>query len=138
MFVGTHERQLDPKGRLALPAAFRPQLEPRCYLVLGEDKCVTVWTSEDFKSYADELLDKVRRGEMERDKLRAISSSAAEVTIDGQGRILVTEEMRDFAGLGLNSKVIVTGAFDRVEIWEPTRFGRISTAGTQKIAGTEK
>ena len=138
VFVGTHERQLDPKGRLALPAAFRPQLEPRCYLVLGDDKCVTVWTSNDFDSYAKDLLDKVRSGEMERDKLRAISSSASEVTIDAQGRILVSEEMRGFAGLSLNSKVIVTGAFDRVEIWEPTRFGRIATAGTEKIAGAEK
>lgn len=135
VFVGTHERQLDPKGRLALPAAFRPQLEPRCFLVLGDDKCVTVWTSEDFKSFGQEMLDKVRRGEMGRDQLRAISSSAAEVTIDGQGRVLLTEEMRTFAGLSLNSKVIVTGAFDRVEIWEPTRFGRIASAGTEKIAG---
>ncbi len=138
MFVGTHERQLDPKGRLALPAAFRPQLEPRCYLVLGDDKCVSVWTSDNFKSFADELMDKVRRGELDRDKLRAISASAMEVVIDGQGRILLTEEMRGFAGLSLNSKVTVTGAFDRVEIWEPARFERIATTGTEKLAGGEK
>ncbi|MFM8522441.1 MAG: cell division/cell wall cluster transcriptional repressor MraZ, partial [Acidimicrobiaceae bacterium] len=30
MFVGAHERQLDPKGRIALPAAFRPKFEPKC------------------------------------------------------------------------------------------------------------
>ena len=52
MFVGVHERQLDPKGRLALPAAFRPRLEPRCYLAFGQDMCVDVLSSEAFESEA--------------------------------------------------------------------------------------
>jgi len=48
VFVGVHERQLDPKGRMALPAAFRPRLEPRCYLSIGRDKCIDILTAEAF------------------------------------------------------------------------------------------
>ena len=138
VFVGVHERQLDPKGRLALPAAFRPRLEPRCYLAFGQDKCVDVLTAEAFESVANEAMDKVRRGEMDRNQMRALASNTIEVTIDAQGRINLDEKLREYAGLSLGSKVIVTGAFDRVEIWEPTRHERISQAGTEKIAGVEE
>lgn len=136
MFVGVHERQLDPKGRLALPAAFRPRLEPRCYLAFGQDMCVDVLSSEAFESEAAEVLAKVRRGEMDRNQMRALASNMVEVTIDAQGRINIEEQLRNYAGLTLNSKVVVTGAFDRIEIWEPSRFGRINTKGTVQIAGS--
>ena len=54
LFVGVHDRQLDPKGRLALPASFRPRLEPRCFLSIGRDKCVDILTSEAFEAAARE------------------------------------------------------------------------------------
>ena len=124
VFVGVHERQLDPKGRLALPAAFRPRLEPRCYLAFGQDMCVDVLSAEAFEAEAAEVLAKVRRGEMDRNQMRALASN-------------IEEQLREYAGLSLNSKVVVSGAFDRVEIWEPLRFGRINTKGTVQIAGAD-
>ena len=82
MFVGVHERQLDPKGRLALPAAFRPRLEPRCYLAFGRDKCIDVLTAEAFEQVAQEMLEKVRNGEMSLNERRALAANTIEVTID--------------------------------------------------------
>lgn len=138
MFVGRHERQLDPKGRLALPAPFRPRLEPRCYLAFGRDKCVDVLTAEAFDSLAAEMLAKVSRGEVERNELRALASNTVEVAVDAQGRVNLEEMFRTYAGLSLGSRVIVTGAFDRVEIWDPARHERIAAEGTEKIAGADK
>lgn len=135
MFVGVHERQLDPKGRLALPAAFRPRLEPRCYLSYGREKCIDVMTAEAFEREAQDILDKVRSGEMDRNQQRAFAANTVEVTIDAQGRINIDEKLRDYAGVVLNSKVVVAGSFDRVEIWEPMRHERNIMAGTEKIAG---
>ena len=43
MFVGLHERQLDDKGRLALPSAFRADFGDACYLVYGEERCIDVF-----------------------------------------------------------------------------------------------
>ncbi|MGA1716945.1 MAG: MraZ N-terminal domain-containing protein, partial [Ilumatobacteraceae bacterium] len=63
VFVGKHERQLDPKGRLALPATFRSRLEPRCYLLLGQDKCIAVVTAEDSARLAEEITAAVKSGE---------------------------------------------------------------------------
>lgn len=138
MFVGRHERQLDPKGRIALPAPFRPRLEPRCYLAFGRDKCVDVLTAEAFDSLAAEMLAKVSRGEVDRNELRALASNTVEVAVDAQGRVNLEEMFRSYAGLSLGSRVIVTGAFDRVEIWDPARHERIAAEGTEKIAGADK
>jgi MraZ protein len=134
-FVGAHERQLDPKGRLALPAAFRRRLEPVCYLTLGQDQCVDVLTAADFEADAIEMLARVRRGEMSRDEMRAKAARTVEVRVDGQGRINVYEKLRDYAGLELDAAVVVAGAYDRLEIWRPDRFEHMSSEGTSAMAG---
>lgn len=137
MFVGAHERQLDPKGRLAVPASFRPRLEPRCYVAFGQDKCIDVLTVETFESVVEDTLAKVRRGELDRSFQRALAANTMEVTIDAQGRITLDERMREYAGLSLNSRVIVAGSFDRIEIWEPARHERMTAQGTGQIAGND-
>ena len=135
MFVGVHERQLDPKGRLALPAAFRPRLEPRCYLAFGRDKCIDVLTAEAFEQVAQEMLEKVRNGEMSLNERRALAANTIEVTIDAQGRINIDEKLRSYAGVVLGEEVVVAGSFDRIEIWEPVRHERNISVGTEQIAG---
>ena len=137
VFVGVHERQLDPKGRLALPAAFRPRLEPRCYLAFGRDKCIDVLTAEAFERVAEEMLEKVRTGEMDRNQQRALAANTLEVTIDAQGRMNLDEKLREYAGISLGSRVVVAGSFDRVEIWDPERHDRNISAGTEQIAGAD-
>jgi hypothetical protein len=86
MFVGAHERQLDDKGRVALPATYRAHLGEHCYLVKGTDKCVEVIPSEAFEQFGRELIAKVDRGELSLNRQRAMASSAVLVTLDRQGR----------------------------------------------------
>ena len=136
LFVGVHDRQLDPKGRLALPASFRPRLEPRCFLSIGRDKCVDILTAEAFEAAARESMEKVRNGEMSLNQQRAQASNTFEVAIDAQGRINIEEKLREYAGLTLNSRVVVSGSFDRVEIWEPERHERVVLLGIEQIAGS--
>jgi DNA-binding transcriptional regulator/RsmH inhibitor MraZ len=82
-------------------------------------------------------MDKVRRGETDRKQQRALASNMIEVTVDTQGRINIDEKLRTYAGLQLNSRVVVSGSFDRVEIWDPERHQRISDSGAQELAGAE-
>ena len=72
----------------------------------------------------------------ERNQQRALASNTFEVVVDAQGRINIDEILREYAGLTLNSRVVVSGSFDRAEIWDPTRHQRISDEGLQQIAGT--
>jgi len=136
VFVGVHDRQLDPKGRLALPASFRPRLEPRCFLSIGRDKCVDVLTADDFEEFARESMEKVRKGEMSLNQQRAQASNTFEVAIDAQGRINIEEKLREYAGLTLNSRVLVSGNYNRIEIWDPERHERVVLMGIEQIAGS--
>ncbi len=135
LFVGTHERQLDDKGRLALPAPFRAHLGEHCYLVFGDDQCVNVVPSTTFEQMAEQLMSRVERGEVSLQRQRAVSSSATLVTVDKQGRVGIDEKLRAYAGLATEQKVVVTGNFRVIEIWSPDRFARVNAAGTSDLAG---
>jgi MraZ protein len=135
MFVGAHERQLDDKGRVALPATYRAHLGEHCYLVKGTDKCVEVIPSEAFEQFGRELIAKVERGDLTLNRQRAMASSAVLVSLDKQGRVNVDEKLREYADLALESQVVVTGNLTKLEIWSPERYARIDAAGTDDIAG---
>jgi MraZ protein len=137
MFVGAHERQLDDKGRVALPATYRTHLGEHCYLVKGTDKCVDVIPSEDFEQFGRELIAKVQRGELALNHQRALAASAVLAAVDKQGRVNVEEKLRTYAGLALDSQVIVAGNLTRIELWSPDRYARVEAAGTDNIAGEQ-
>ena len=135
MFVGVHERQLDERGRVALPSAYRGELGDHCYLFFGDDGCVSVRNVETFEAEAAEMVAKAKRGEVSRNRLRAFASSASEATIDKQGRITLDARLRDHAGLEPQAAVVVLGNIDPIEIWDPqaSRLGEV--AGQHEIAG---
>ena len=135
MFVGAHERQLDDKGRVALPATYRAHLGEHCYLVKGTDKCVEVIPSEAFEHFGRELIAKVDRGELSLNRQRAMASSAVLVTLDRQGRVNIDEKLRTYADISLESQVVVAGNLTKLEIWSPDRYARIDAEGTDDIAG---
>ena len=137
MFVGAHERQLDDKGRVALPATYRTHLGEHCYLVKGTDVCVDVIPSEAFEQFGRELIAKVERGELALNHQRALAASAILASVDRQGRVNVDEKLRAYAGLALDSQVVVAGNLTRLELWSPDRYARIEAEGTDDIAGVQ-
>lgn len=134
MFVGAYERQLDERGRVALPAPFRAALGDRCYLFFGDDGCVSVRSEDSFEEQARELIEQVKRGEASRDRQRAFSSSAVHATIDKQGRVTIEPRLRGHAGIEPQAAVMVLGSLDQIEIWEPTAYRTSTTAGQNEIA----
>ncbi len=137
LFVGTFERQLDDKGRLALPAKFRDHLGVNCYLAKGRDKCVTVVPAEVFEAELLAMTARVNADDAPLDELRAIASSAKYVQLDKQGRVTVEDDLRNYADVSVGNSVVVTGRVDRLEIWAPERHARIDGAGTGGLAGRD-
>jgi MraZ protein len=135
LFVGTHERQVDDKGRLALPASFRAHLGEHCYLVFGDDQCINVVPAATFEAMAEQLMARVERGEISLQRQRAVSSSATLVTVDRQGRVNLDDKLRAYAGLNTDAKVVVTGNFKVIEIWSTERFAQVNAAGTDDLRG---
>lgn len=137
LLIGTFERLLDPKGRLALPADMRKILGDRCYLVRGTERCVDLVPAEEFERQAAEMMEAVRLGDKQMIDRRAVAGSAALGMIDKQGRITVDDRLRSYAGLNPGDQVIVAGNFDRAEIWAVERHARIDFAGSERLAGDE-
>ncbi len=85
---------------------------------------------------ATETMEKVKRGEMGRDEQRALAASTFDTSVDAQGRISIDRALREFAGLELNTKVVVAGSFDRVEIWNPQTYDDVTARGGAVLKGT--
>ena len=136
LFTGRHERQLDPKGRLALPPEFRRHFEPRCFLSIGDNGCVVIYTPEEYEAMAGEMLEKVKRKEASRDVLRAFAGGTFETPVDGQGRVNVDRTLREFARIELGTKVVVAGAVDRVEIWNAATYDEVQQRGAEEMRTT--
>jgi len=130
VFVGTFEHSLDDKGRVVLPATFRGHLADRGF-VSQFDNCLGVWTEEGFAQVAERLTEKIREGLAPQNAMRAFSANAAEVKPDSQGRILLPQRLREFAGL--DRDVVVIGAIDRVEIWDSSRWGEVSAQADESL-----
>lgn len=129
VFVGVHDRQLDDKGRCALPSSFRHDLGDRVYLSLGDDGYVTLRTVERFEAHAQELIEAQKRGEISLARRRSIAASSVSVAVDKQGRLTLDERFRNHAGLTPGSPVVVAGNLDTIEIWKPERFHAIEAEG---------
>lgn len=134
MFFGLHERQLDDKGRVALPVAFRSQLGERLYVAHGANRCLDVWSADLFEQTAAGVAERVRRGELTMGHLRSITHSATEVKVDAQGRIKVDERLREFARLEPSAKVVVTGNYDHLELWSEGVYAEVAARQSNEMA----
>ena len=137
LLVGAFERQLDDKGRLALPSRFRAGLGEECYLSKSQGSCLAVVPAAIFEAEAEAMRTRVAAKEVPMNHLRALAGTAQHVTIDKQGRVNLDEKLREYAGLSTDSPVTVVGAFDRLEIWAPERYARIEAGASDEMAGDE-
>ncbi|MHB1584977.1 MAG: division/cell wall cluster transcriptional repressor MraZ [Acidimicrobiales bacterium] len=120
-FVGRFEHSLDAKGRVILPARFRPQFEHGGYLSENREGCLALWTPGEFERQMRAMQDRAAGGSrQERNRARIWAANSSEVEIDRQGRMAIPGHLRAFASL--ESEVLVHGAIDRVELWNPATW----------------
>ncbi len=133
MFLGTHTPRLDDKGRLALPARFRPELEGGLVLTKGQERCLFAFSLDEFQRITEVMRATATApstsgpsasgpsasgpsARAARDNSRVFFASASQETLDGQGRVTIPAPLRSYAGLTKECAVI--GANTRVEIWD--------------------
>jgi len=132
MFLGEYTPSLDEKGRLILPARFREQLE-KAYLTSEAERCLAVWPPAEFETRARELREAARHDPVSHDRAAFFFAGAQEVTPDKQGRIAIPPSLREFAGL-VDGPVVVTGAFDHVEIRASESWQEKKSRGEEALA----
>lgn len=116
MFLGTYTPKLDDKGRLTLPAKFRDELAGGLAVVKGQDRSLAVHPKEAFEKRLRKVAETSRSNPEARAFIRTLAASADEQRPDGNGRIKISAEHREYAGL--SKDCVVIGSVDFLEIWD--------------------
>lgn len=118
MFSGTSNQTIDSKGRIILPSKFREELGDTVYVTSGFENCVQILSAEQF----DRLREQIRA--LPADKALSLQyiliSPATEVSVNSQGRVMISQKLREDASL--TKDIVVVGMDTRIEIWDKDTF----------------
>ena len=138
-FLGNIEAKTDTKGRAFLPAVFRKVLQASGdeNLVLRKDvfqKCLVIYPESVWNERLDQLKQQLRPWKQAHQQMfRQFVSEAEVVTLDGNGRFLISKRLQKIAEIDQDIQFI--GMDDTIEIWSPTNLEK--TLKTDEEFGTE-
>lgn len=120
MFIGIYYHTLEAKGRLAVPAGFRKNLNKGSVITRGLDGCLFIFPASSW----ERLMDKLRQGPLARKEARSfvrlMTHAAAHVNFDAQGRTRLPSNLLDYAGI--RKEVVIAGTLERIEVWDRDRY----------------
>lgn len=131
MFIGEYTHSIDQKKRLAIPAKFRRELGKEAVVTRGLDGCLWLYPLREWETVADKLGKLPIGQEQARGFARAMLAGASEVELDRLGRILLPDHLKQYATLEKN--VVVTGLYNRIEIWEEKRWSDYKMKAEQEV-----
>ena len=120
MFMGEYNHIIDAKGRLIIPAKFRELLGEEFVLTKGLDGCLFIYPMDEWEAFEEKLRALPLTNKNARAFSRFFVAGATMCELDKQGRILVPQTLREFAGL--EKDVVLTGNLNRVEVWSKEKW----------------
>lgn len=118
VLTGEETHQLDDRGRVVVPRSWREDLEHGGFLTRGWYGCLWLFTWDAWKVILGKLQS-VKLTDTAGDRLKQFLGRGEKVFLDAQGRVLLSDSLRAFAGIGKD--LVLAGAIDRVEIWAKER-----------------
>ncbi len=132
MLLGTHTPKLDDKGRIFLPARFRDELADGLVVTRGQERCIYVFSSKEFKSVHEKISQAPVTSEEARRYLRVFLSGASDESPDKQGRVLLPQLLREYAGL--SKELVIIGVGSRAEIWDAQNWNEYLAKNEESFA----
>jgi len=129
MFIGEYQYTIDQKGRLQIPAKFRVELKKGAVVTRGLDNCLFLYAIDEWEKLAQKLSKLPISQKNTRAFSRLMLAGAMDVEMDKQGRVVLPDYLRKFAGL--KKKVVVAGLYSRLEIWDVQKW-EMYKKGTEK------
>lgn len=120
MFIGEFNHNIDAKGRAIVPSKFREELGDKFIVTKGMDGCLFLYTMAAWEEYVEKLSALPTTNANARRFVRIMTSGASECEPDGNGRIMIPANLREFAGI--TKEIVSIGANNRVEIWDKQRW----------------
>ena len=134
-FIGEYTYSIDEKKRLALPSKFRQVLGKKAIVTKGLDNCLFLYPLKEWEKIAEKLSNLPLAKADARGFARLMLGGAMDVNIDNLGRILIPDYLKQYALL--KKKIIVAGVYNRIEIWDDSKWKEYKTkteAGMGDIA----
>ena len=110
--TGTYEHSIDAKGRLFIPAKPREELGVTFYLAMGVDECLAIYPQETWNRFTEKFASLPMSQSA---AMRPLFANASKCELDSQGRIVIPQKLRKYAGL--EKDAVIIGVNDRAEIW---------------------
>ena len=114
---GTYEHYIDAKGRLAIPSKLRDELGSVFYLAMGVDACLAVYPQSTWDRFTEKFASLPMS---QSKKMRSLFANAARCELDSQGRIVIPQKLKKYAGI--EKDVVIIGVHDRAEIWAAEKW----------------
>lgn len=123
-FLGEYQQVIDTKNRVFIPAKYRDMIGERVYITCNVDGCLSVYAEEGWQKYTERLL--ALPSTAGAALIRFVFSTAMDAKPDSQGRVVLTQALRDHAGL--SKDIYFIGVGDHAEIWDKERRDADKTA----------
>lgn len=124
MFRGVTTISLDAKGRMALPTRYRERLMARCdgrmVVTVDRDSCLLLYPLPEWEEIERKLVRLPSLNAQARRLQRLLIGHATECELDGSGRILLPQPLREFANL--DRRIVLIGQGNKFEIWDETTW----------------
>ncbi len=120
MFYGEYQHSVDAKGRVIVPSKFRDGLGEKFIVTKGLDNCLFAYSAEEWGNLETKLKSLPFTDKDVRAFVRFFFAGATECEVDKQGRILLPQNLREYAGL--DKDIYVIGVSTRVEIWDKAKW----------------
>lgn len=124
MFKGQFTYSIDNKGRISIPAKLRKHISPEAndtfVMTRGLSSCIDLYPMDEWLKIEEKLLQLNSFSESEARFLRMISQYASEDKMDSQARILIPQNLLEYAKI--ENEVLILGALRKIEVWNPKVF----------------
>jgi len=124
MFYGEYLHTIDRKGRLILPVKFRESAKnnfiDKFFITRGLDGCLFMFSEEEWHNQEQRFKNLPITKQQTRTFNRLYFSGAVEIIVDKQGRILIPQFLKDFAGI--KRDVAIVGVSNRIELWAKEKW----------------
>ncbi len=135
MFRGITVLNLDTKGRLAIPTRYRDRLEQSCgsqlVVTADKDRCLLIYPANEWVEVERAIRRLPSITEPGRSLQRLYIGHAQDTKMDGQGRILIPPELRDFASL--DKKVVLVGQANKFELWDEAAWNKCRDESLENV-----
>ena len=118
VFRGSYIHSIDDKGRIIIPSRFRDIVRAGgsdSVMVTRMDRSLYAYAQDAWGKIEERILSLAEKSDNMRRFRRVFVGGAFECSCDKQGRILIPQTLRDYAGL--DKEIVLVGVLDHFEIW---------------------